>query len=434
MTGKIRCIISRLFPRKKTVETIKSVLIVLLAVSAAALAGEAGLYDGGRRSALSSGGGGSGAEGASEIVSAAAEPYAIAVTPRKDSHMGVMWNEEKLGEVYSHFSAALGEALGSSGEPEKTGPEEWEEALNGPGVYFDFFSDQQLSVLAGWLGTDLNRGAGAHTARRICLSCSGDNVSLYYIRERKNEYYRCETALSWNAVYAAMADCKPNGSAFVFEEGGDSGGVDRYFLVMPDQPSLEAVSASDSFSAERDAAGLLTAFGFQDYLASLYPEADGTQVYVQGDSRLSISPDGTAEFSGAGTRIPEMTPIAVIERCRLIVRDTLGSGCGAAELNLSDIYYNKDKNTYTLSFDYRVSGLPVRFSDGRSAAEFTVTDGKIAEARLVFRHYTPMGTGVSPQPLPAAQETALVRMYGGGEPLLCWSDDMSSLSAHWVIR
>ncbi len=433
MIDKLRSAISRFVSDRSAVESAKTALIVLLAVSACLLAGEAGLF--GLVNNGAAGADTGGAELTSTQAAAAAEPFVVAVTPENGSHMGVMWDEEELASVYSRFSAALGEALGSSGAPVQVEEEEWRSALSGAGVYFDFLNDQQLSVLAGWLGTGLTQGAGSHTARRICLARDGDGVALYYIRERKNEYCRCDTALSWTAVQDAMSGCLPNGAAFVFELREEYDGVDDYFLTLAAQPSLQAVSAGNPLSAQEDSAALMAAFGMSDYLVSEYPEADGAVVYVQDAMRLRLGADGVVSFTGEAEDggSAAAAPAKVIEKCRALAQSTVGVSCGAASLTLTYIYYDSSADEYTVRFDYRLSGLPVTLASGEHAAEFTVSGDVVTGATLVYRRYTLMGVGVSPQPMPALQQVALTQAAGGGEPVLCWFDDMTAASPRWMI-
>ena len=126
-----------------------------------------------------------------------------------------MYDGDALELAYERYSTTLAEALGSSGAPEKIDWESWESALHGTGIYFDYYGDFQLSILAIWLGTEITGEAAGHSARRFCLSVEGDDVYLYYIRERGTySAYRCETAVPASQLMSRLVECKPNGAEF----------------------------------------------------------------------------------------------------------------------------------------------------------------------------------------------------------------------------
>ncbi|MEG1789112.1 MAG: hypothetical protein RR230_00505 [Oscillospiraceae bacterium] len=418
--------------KKEAIETGKTLLIILLLISALLLCAATGVFE--------SIGGVGGAfvdkvvGGAQESggYTAAAVPFYVVVTPGKSAHCAVLYDDEATAAAYERFSPSLGEALGSSLRPKKVAQEEWEAALAGEGVYFDYINDQLMSVLAGWLGTSVSGEAGLHTARRICLSKSGDGVALYYYRVRADSGpYRCETKLNWTDISARVGEYLPNGARYNFELEESFPSVDDCAIIMPTQPRVPSVTALDSLQTSAQSSTLLAAFGMNDVLATSYREGDGALVWVEGDATLRLSAGGTVVYGGAGEHGQALSPAEAVERVRALCASTIGKYCGEASIYLSSISHSNETDTYTMCFDYSVNGLPVMLPSG-SAAEITVTGQAVTAATMRFRSYS--SADIPEKPLPSLQAAAVVEAKGGGEPMLCYMDNADGVTASWVRK
>ncbi len=153
------------------------------------------------------------------------------------------YNGDALDEAYDWFTASLGEALGSSGDPVEVGMDEWDGALHGSGVFFDYLYDQSLASLANWLGVEISSDASLHTARRLCLAIEDGAVSLYYIRAVDGKAYRCETALNSGTSRVPPRRICPNGAQFAFEAGEGYDSFDPYYAVLQ---TLDTAGGADS--------------------------------------------------------------------------------------------------------------------------------------------------------------------------------------------
>ena len=151
---------------------------------------------------------------------AAAEPMCIVVTPEEGVHDAALYSSRDLSDAYRAYSAALAEALGSAGEPVEVDAAAWERAISSSGVYFDYYTDCQLSSFAIWLGSEMTSSAAAHTARRLCLALEDGSVALYYMRARQGTWYRCDTELNYSELAGRVAESGPDGASFVFEHDG----------------------------------------------------------------------------------------------------------------------------------------------------------------------------------------------------------------------
>lgn len=435
--------------RKKLAEAGKSLLIVFLLVSAFVLGSKTNLFNHFlSSSSVVSGvtdfirliGGCQTAPGSTAIgsnFSPAACPRFVMLTSQNGISYCVKYDSKQLEETYRLFSIELGEALGSSGEPAMVPMREWEAALLGPGVFFDFLYEQPLDVLAGWLGMEVASSASDHTARYICLARDGDSLDLYYIREKDQAAYKCDTALSFGSISSKLEAYSLDNSTLAFELSEDYDLLDPYFIVLSQLPDIYELKADNPLYAGIDEEDLLGLLNINSIVAIPYTEPDGTKVFVDGDTTLRIYPDGRAVFrlSGEDGLTVGASDVAstseVVEKAYAIASDSIGRYCGMAEPCFTGITYNAETEVFTVTFDYSVNGLPVMCADGRHALEMKVKDGIVTNLSLYYREYSSTGSLFSPL-LPEKQAVALVQAKGGGEPLLVYEDSGYSVSVTWL--
>ncbi len=413
--------------KKRLLEIGKDILILLLIVSALLLGRQSGMMSGLRSGGIAQ------SEGRGNVSAgavAAAEPFAVAVTDvDSGGRCGLTHGLERVGEAYDRFSAALGEALGSSGEPEQVSEAAWQEALRGPGVYFDYYYEQPLSLLAVWLGTEIDGGAASHTARRICLALEGGSLALYYVRARYGEYYRCATALSASTLSARLQEYAANGAVFAFEIDGETT-VDAYTLLEPGLQSYPRVTATNPLRDSALLASLPGLFAFSAMRS--YSETDGT-VFVEGDATMRVDANGTVTYrcktEGFALGKAGMDPQTAVEAARALCERGPGASCGSAVLGLSNLQYEQESDTYYICFAYAVDGVPVRFTEG-PAVELTISKGFLQEAVLRYRSYTSDADTLVP--LPREQALAAAGAMGGGSLTLTYVDTLRSVSLQWL--
>ncbi|MDO4749864.1 MAG: hypothetical protein Q4A39_03375 [Eubacteriales bacterium] len=432
--------------RRMYLERGKNALIILLSLSAVLLILQTDQYGslmedshflteisqmlGSGESGTLSGSGLSAGESAAGIVT----PTSMAVNSAAGMHYGVKYDADGLESCYGHFSALLGEALGSSGAPEKRTEEQWREVLSAEGVYFDFSGALPLRVLAGLLGTEMTSAAGGDAARRLCLVREQEGVSLWYLRDSDEVYYRCRTALNYALLSARLEAYVPNGAFFAWEAGQDDM-LDPYFLFLESMPDLNRLEVEYAVPSETAVEAMLGVLGMNRFVASRYDEADGTIVYVEEDKSLRLYADGTLVFrligdeSGDGSVTSAETAAAVETALRLAasVQDVYG---GNAAFVCTDVSYNSGTDEQTIRFDYVVEGIPLRWG-GDSA--FTVTLRKGTVVRLTA-YLWDFRIGERSVPLPEVQAAAVVTASGGGEPMLIYELQGNSAVPAWVIR
>ena len=114
--------------KQRLIEWGKTLLIILLAISAFNLSRMVGLLSFPAEKVQISAQSGSETPAVAPRADQAASPLAIMITATENAHHGVKYSGESISEVRSWLSAGLGEALGSSGEPEEVSPARWEKA------------------------------------------------------------------------------------------------------------------------------------------------------------------------------------------------------------------------------------------------------------------------------------------------------------------
>ncbi len=389
--------------KKRWIERGKTLLILLLTVSAVFLAIETGLFRGVSTMVGTQ-------EGQTQVSSteASAWPAAIAVVGA-----GGIYAQEysaQLDQLYEDTGRLLGEALGSSQAPERIAESQWRQYLEGGAIYFVYRTQVPMAILAGWLGTNVTHAGAEHLVRCLLLTPSGDGNAalLCYREEGSGTFYQMATAASSSELSGQLSAYEANNYGFAYDAGAVYGHLDPYTLLPASGP--EAVNlVSVSPLTEDWIEEILTSLGVSAYTASTYVEADGTRVYVESDGSLRISPTGELSFhrTGDSDRLQlgaDATAGEVVELARSLAMDTIGRFFSAATVELADYSYNQMTGAYTVSFGYFINGAEVCFGDGGHGATIVIQDGAVQDLKLVFRVYTvtEAATGLLPKRQAAA--------------------------------
>ncbi|MFB0921158.1 MAG: hypothetical protein QMB62_09790 [Oscillospiraceae bacterium] len=370
----------------------------------------------------------------SAVTALASDPVFLLVTAEDGSHYAVKYDNDAKEKLISQFSADLGDALGSSGETEEQSVEQWQNALSGSGVFFDYLYPQPLSAIASSLGTKISNNTSLQTARRFYLGKNGKSLVLFFISESDGKIYRCSTALNFSSIEPKIAEYPIGSANFAFELGAEYASIDPYFIFSRENKALRAVTVSNPVRDSYDGTGLLSYFGINSRVVSGYTETDGSKVYVEGSKSLRIESSGKILFdtTGGGLIIGSPSNLTVtdcIAACSDIVSNSISltSGDGVAELvRVSNV---SSPSSCTVNFGYFVNGIPVTLPGNKYAASFQISDGAIVKAELYLRSYTfPGGTIV---PLPEKQ-AAVIAEIEGGEPVLTYEDKTDSVSCTWI--
>jgi len=362
-----------------------------------------------------------------------AGPYIVSITNASGLHCGYVYDEDEVKSSYDSFSAYLGEAMGTAGDPVKIAKEEWTASLKKEGVYVDFVYDRELSYFAKALGVNMESSSQNDSTRRICLYVEDDSVFLSYLNSNTNTYNKCSCAVSTTSFLTKISEYTPNGASFLFETDNDYNLVDEFFMVTEGQPKVPSVILQKPILDNDFIVGIMDILGMNSYLASSYSENGGT-VYVDGNCTLRVEADGNISFHNASelevNDKPLLEPSMVVSKCDQIANSTIGVECGQASVVLTNIEFDESENRYVLDYNYQIGGYIVSMGQ-KYALQISMVDGVVINSEFNFRIYE--YTGEEDMPLLGNQAAALVQAAGGGMPLLGYSDNGVGINAEWII-
>lgn len=438
--------------RNRGLERFKTLLIVLLSLSAVYLTGltlvqnqaspgSQGLLGGLISLFQPQTSGSDSAAGSAGQLTAAARPVRIAVCDGLNRY-ALQYNTAQTDKLYDSVGILLGEALTSARSPSVVPEQVWQTALQSPGVWFDFLGNIPLETLGAWTGEGSINSALTGSARQVAVALVEDGVRLYYHNESDGLYYAYETAVAYEGhMDTLVSGYGGNGVPFVFELGEGSGyeSLDPYVLISSSTLAPPVYRASNPLSNLDEAlvSELQKALSFQ---TSYYPIPNGIRIR-EGQETLEISSSGAVSYStaeGTASRYPVgdedgYNITELIETTRRMAADTVGRYCSAARIYLMGV--EETENGLEVCYGYSLNGAEVSLPGGDCAARFTVQDGQITAFTLQFRRYEDAGQTslvLREQMAAAALE---VLAPEGRELALCYSDTGSdTVQAGWIAK
>ena len=417
--------------KKKLIEHLKSVLIVLLLISCSVLLYHTGYYsdtfDAINNFLISEVSVEQNGEGSTVDIKNYGKSHVMefSVSFSDGSMYGCSYDGEEVENSYGRFSAFLAEALGSSYDHESANEINWLKAIEGEGVYMRYFAPQSTELLAMQLGTELPENGTEFMADEFCLSVSDDSVYLYY-RSGK-EFVRCRTAVSASALIERINEFTPNG-AFFSNSDSMLRGLAKGRLIV-DKSFVPAVSSNSAPGMTHILNTLMPLLGMNEYTASHYDEANGTSVYIDSDSILRVSPSGSASCElnkSLSAESPELCD--VVSFCSDIVSRSIGNSCGEAEVYLLSVTQNLN-GMNELTFDYLINGIPL-INGSDHAAKFFVDGAEIYGVEFNFRSYSAADGYISL--LPMYQAAAVAAAEGSSGIRLCYQESPDGIICNWV--
>jgi len=369
----------------------------------------------------------------------AASPVFFLTTTEDGSHYAVKYDSQIKEKIVSQFSSYLGEALGTAGTLTEVSKEQWQKALGGSGVFFDYLYPQSLSAIASWLGYETKGEIDSKTARRLFLGNNDGNLILFFINDGDGKFYSSKTTYKFSSLAPKIAEFPIGTAKFAFELDKDYAALDPYFIFSHESVTLRAVTVSNPLREGFDGLDLIGFFGMNSHVAQDYKETDGSEVYVDGEKTLRIEKmSGVISFSvtdNNGIYLNSSSgPLSItdcISACYEIAKSTVEPTFGDAVLGLINVTNALTPSSCRIDFGYFVDGIPVTLPEGGYAASFQISQGAIVKAELNCRKYTFSG-GTVPA-LPEKQATAIADSKGG-EPVLTYEDKTNSVNCTWIIN
>lgn len=408
----------------RTIEAGKTVLIVLLAVSALFLAWRTKLFSDffkivpffGNVAELMRGTAGTAETGGASLKEAA-RPLSIVITNEEGGRYGVKYDTDARNTAYGRTSIIFNEALGSSSKPLEIDEDEWRAALCGPGVFFAYATPVKLSVLVGWLGTRMAEFYDDASLTYICVAFGEGRSRVYYQDHESGLFYGADTASSAGKAQE-LGIYNANGALFAFETSIKAADNAPYMLILPgaEHPVIHAGAAGNAGELIDI---VLAALGHSDEAPAILPESDGaircvgTQFNIRADALGRVTYHRTDSLPPAEER-QTLDESEMIERARVIAADTIGGTCGDAEVSFESFEYSA--GYYSVYFDYYIAGGNIHIHDDARAARVSFLSGMITDVELNFRHYAL--TDEHTELLPERQALAAAN----GEFMLFYSD------------
>lgn len=368
-------------------------------------------------------------------------PVRLAVCDGTDRFVS-QYDSQQTDQLFDTLGILLSEALASAQAPEQTDESAWRQALQSPGVWFDFLGAVPLEALQAWLGDGTGVFPPAHAVRRAAVALDGEGrVRLLYHNEADGLYYACATDVVWEGhMDALVSGYGGNGYTFVFEQEPDSGygGLEPYVLLSPGPLQPPVYRASNPLSG-LDAATVSAVQQALLFQAQGYPVAGGIRIR-EGRETLELADSGTVIYH-AGDEDPARysvgdgsDPLSLAEATWQLAADTVGRFCGEARLYLKGLEALAD-GTVQVSYGYCLNGADAALPGGISAASFSVRDGRITDYTLCFRRYEQ--TGQTSLVMRERQAAAALEALDpqGNELILSYGDAGGELvRAGWTAR
>ncbi len=356
--------------KRRGIETVKSILIILLSVSAVAMILQTALFQeglsgyGSLRNAVKVLYSGTVPAAENMETAAAAVPVQMAATGETGRYAAVRGTDE-LEAAFTKTSAIFSEALGSAGEAVPIGSGEWYRALEKTGIYIAFDSKIPVYVLAKWLSSQC-----PHTfaASRYLVCCTdADTVALLY--SDGEEYFSCSTSALPRSLDEYIFLFRPNGARFGFELAAVS---DSYKNVDPCSLTVGGMNEGLYLYSYRGAisseqySSLMEKLVLNPYAEKGYVDKDGWDVYLLSGGTLKVRSDGQVSY-----RVTEpgridalglqpgkdgyLDDTQIIEATRGFTMASAGADCGDADVYLSA--YEKDGERITVTYSFYIDGL-----------------------------------------------------------------------------
>jgi len=334
--------------------------------------------------------------------------------------------------AFSEIIPLFREAIGSAVSVGPASDQILQTALDYPGFFLDMTSCFPIQAIAAWLGEETTLDL---EIRALALTTETDDTASLYLYGSDRTILQYNTALPSSAIFSAVQTFSPNGGSFAFETAYS--GLAPYTILVSETPSFPNVYAAlpDGYSAYN----LLTALDFNAHTNSRYVERDGTEVVEASPRTLRIGPDGTVSYTG-DTEVSsslylvshsgETSSASEALLAGIELANVLTSGTDAGPLSL--YAQTQEETGWRIDFCYKINGIPVLLSNGRSALSITVRNNVITDFTYCCRSFTPSAESSTllPPAMAAAiaakgKETGLSIGYIDSAPdLLCanWLD------------
>lgn len=317
-------------------------------------------------------------------------------------------NADQYSLLYQQAEPLWQEALGSAGVLRPLAENDYLALLQPPAVLLQYHAAQPLYLLRAW--------GGSHSLEQdvevtgLALAAEKEQVVLL-ATDRNGGRWRAETAASFADLESLCSDLPESNSLFAGTHAVLRG--DEVLTRRVNDFSNMECTVPELVRRGELSETIQSLFGMNPYLTKVYPNADGSLVYVESHSTISLSPAGDFTYSGEGIPL-EITAADEIDRqaeiCMQIYEllSHLWEQAGASgQLSMERLQFDGTRGT--LCFDLHLNGRFVERTGGYWAT-VTVEDGVIIGVSAALRQLDEIG---STPLLPLYQAAATLKQGSG---------------------
>ena len=354
-------------------------------------------------------------------VTGAAQPIAVSVR-NPAGRTSFQYDFSALDAAFEQFGAALGQALETAEDPMRTTALRVQAALGKTSVAFCYPGQIPSGLAASWLHVESDL---TESAKWFILASEDAGVTLYLVGD---ELFSCRTQIPAEELEQLLQSCTPDGSFFAFESSaGYFSEVQPLSLLPGTTPAIHEVQTANPCDA-RFSDTLASTLGFNPYGDARYTDDAGNTTYTETGYALLVEASGRLELrsDGAASRFQAQStdPAELVERARGLLSTMSAGALADARLYLTE--FRQDGADAVCTFDYCLGGIPLVLSGGH-AAQVRFSGTSVTQASLLLKTYTLTTQTLSV--LPPAQAAAI--LPAGSEMRLIYSDTGSGVTAGW---
>lgn len=269
------------------------------------------------------------------------------------------------------------EALGSASQPMALSESDYRRLMQPPAVVLQYHTALPFYLLQDWGGT---ASADESLVRGAALILEEGRVSLL-LTDQEGRRVRIETAASAAELEALCAGDWTSNARLAAE---DYHSLAWEELLTKGVTALHGLTAQAPDFAQRGELPqrVITLFSMNAFLTKVYPNADGSLVYVESHGTIRLTPQGDLHYSGTGSDLELAetggAPLRA-EICQKVyaLLDQLWQVTGASgRLSLEEL--REENGSYLLRFGLESDGLFLERSQG-SWVRAQVKNGVLCE-------------------------------------------------------
>ena len=296
----------------------------------------------------------------------------------------------EYSQIYQQAEPLWQEALGSAGDLQPLEEQDYLQLLQAPAALMQYHAPQPLYLLRAWGGSE--RLQEECQAVSLGLTAQGDTV-LLLVTDREGNRWKTETAAALAELEDLCGTLPGENSVFAGIHPVLAG--DEILTRQVENFPLMACTAPELVRRGELSESIQSMFGMNPYLTKVYPNADGSLVYVESHSTISLSPEGDFSYSGEGIQL-ELTADGTVARqaeiCRQVCErlEHLWQQAGASgQLSLEEVQFEGDRGV--LRFGVHMDGQFVERIEGQWAT-VTLEEGVITGVTAALRQLDETGT------------------------------------------